>query len=135
MHSEIKVTFPGGKKVDAEIKGLMVHTDQAVEDGGEGSAPAPFDYFLVSLATCTGIVALAYCRRKNIPTEGLAVTMQAPWDDERNRCDQVTFHITLPKNFPDDQVEAFRQRVEACAVKKHILQPPEFSMEIKPFPA
>ncbi|MDD4737540.1 MAG: OsmC family protein [Kiritimatiellae bacterium] len=133
MNSEIKVTFPGGKKVDAEIKGMMVHTDQAVEDGGEGTAPAPFDYFLVSLATCSGIVAAAYCRRKGISTEGLTVSMDAPWDDARNRCDQVTFHLTLPKDFPEDHIEPIRQRVEACAVKKHILQPPEFRTVIQPF--
>jgi len=42
---EIKVIFPGGKRVDAEYKGFTIKTDQPDYAGGEGSAPAPFDLF------------------------------------------------------------------------------------------
>ncbi len=48
---EMKITFPGGEKVNAEINGMVIPTDQPVETGGEGAAPSPFDYFLASLGT------------------------------------------------------------------------------------
>ena len=135
MNELVTVSFPGGKKVDAQIKGMMVHTDQDIGDGGEGTAPTPFDYFLVSLASCSGIVALSYCQRKGISTEGLALTMEARWNEAERRYDQMTVHVTLPKDFPADQREAFQQRVEACAVKKHIMRPPEFCTVLEPVDA
>ena len=42
----MSVTFPGGKRVDASYDGFQIETDQAVDSGGDGSAPEPFDYFL-----------------------------------------------------------------------------------------
>ena len=52
MEREMKVTFPGGMRVDAEYKGRVIQTDQPVYQGGGGEAPAPFDLFLASIATC-----------------------------------------------------------------------------------
>jgi len=49
---EIEVYFEQGAKVNARIGKHVVKTDQKVHGGGEDSAPAPFDYFLTSLATC-----------------------------------------------------------------------------------
>ena len=57
---EIKITFPGGKKVNAEMGSRIIPTDQPVSSGGEGSAPTPFDYFLSSLGTCAGIYVLSF---------------------------------------------------------------------------
>ena len=50
---DMEVIFPGGKRVNAIYKGFTIETDQSKRDGGEGSAPAPFDLFLASpLRTC-----------------------------------------------------------------------------------
>ena len=35
MENLITVTFPGGKKVNAEVDGRVVSTDQPVHNGGE----------------------------------------------------------------------------------------------------
>ena len=61
---EIKVTFPGGLRVDAEYKGFVVKTDQPVHQGGEGTASSPFDLFLISIATCAGFYAVAFCKER-----------------------------------------------------------------------
>jgi len=59
---EMKITFPGGKKVAASFNGQTVMTDQPKEAGGDGSAPAPFELFLASLGTCAGIFVLSFCK-------------------------------------------------------------------------
>ena len=46
---DIRVSFPGGKRVDAAYDGMVVHTDQSVAHGGEGAAPEPFDLFFVDI--------------------------------------------------------------------------------------
>jgi putative redox protein len=49
--TQMEISFPGGQKVDAQYSGFTIHTDQPVEDGGDGSAPTPFSLFLASLGT------------------------------------------------------------------------------------
>jgi putative redox protein len=49
---EMKVDFPGGARVAAHFGDFTINTNQPVKAGGDGSAPAPFELFLASLATC-----------------------------------------------------------------------------------
>ncbi len=39
---DMKISFPGGKKVDADYKGFTIKTDQPRHEEGDGSAPEPF---------------------------------------------------------------------------------------------
>jgi ribosomal protein S12 methylthiotransferase accessory factor len=64
MDELVKVDFPGGKRVDARLGLTFIPTDQRPENGGEGSAPAPFQLFLASIATCAGILALNFCEAR-----------------------------------------------------------------------
>ena len=68
--SEIVVTFPGGKRVDAQVGGHVIRTDQPVQGGGEDSAPTPFALFAASMATCAGIFVVGFCRRPSRRSTG-----------------------------------------------------------------
>ena len=126
---EIKITFPGGEKVNAEISSRIIATDQLVESGGEGSAPTPFDYFLASLGTCAGIYVLSFCQHRQIATEGLALTQCMEFvtaEDGKKRLAKVAIEIDLPPGFPEKYRNAIVKAAELCTVKKVIMDPPEF---------
>lgn len=126
---EIKITFPGGKKVNAEMGGIVIPTDQSVGDGGEGSAPSPFAYFLASLGTCAGIYVLSFCQQRGIATEGMSLTQQmefSPDEAGRNRLSRLGIEIMLPPGFPEKYRNAIVKTAELCTVKKVITDPPEF---------
>lgn len=126
---EIKITFPGGKKVNAEMNGIIIPTDQPVEDGGEGSAPSPFSYFLASLGTCAGIYVLSFCQQRNISTEGMSLTQQMEFSSDgagKKRLSRLTIDIMLPPGFPEKYRNAIVKTAELCTVKKVIMDPPEF---------
>jgi ribosomal protein S12 methylthiotransferase accessory factor len=128
---EIKITFPGGEKVNAEINSRIVATDQPVAAGGEGAAPTPFEYFLASLGTCAGIYVLSFCQHRQISTEGLALTQRmefAATDDGKKRLAKVAMEIALPKGFPEKYRNAVVKAAELCTVKKVIMDPPEFEI-------
>ncbi len=125
---EIKVTFGGGLKVDAEFPGMVVRTDQPVHQGGEGSAPAPFDLFLASIATCAGYYALAFCLGRRISTEGLGLVLKLEKDPATKMVAKIGIRIDLPAGFPAKYEEAIIKAVDACAVKAHIRTPPAFSI-------
>lgn len=123
---KIDITFPGGKKVNAELGRHTVATDQPVEAGGDGSAPAPFEVFLASIGTCAGIYVLGFCQARGISAEGIRLTQHNDWDPVTGRLARVRLDIDLPASFPAKYADAVRRSAELCAVKKTIQNPPEF---------
>jgi putative redox protein len=128
MEKDMKITFPGGKRVDALYKGFLIKTDQPVYQGGEGSAPAPFDLFLVSIGTCAGIYVLSFCQNRNIPTEDLTLTLRSERNPDTKRIEKIFIDIHLPAGFPEKYTNAVIKSVNGCAVKIHMQDPPIFEV-------
>jgi len=126
MSGKIDVSFPGGKRVDATIGGMMIRTDQTVENGGAETAPEPFQLFLASIATCAGIYALEFCKARELSSEGMALTMHCEWDEKKHAIEKMTIDLKLPPGFPERYRKAIVRVMDLCSVKKHILNPPEF---------
>jgi putative redox protein len=129
---ELKVVFGDNYKIDVDFKGFVVKTDQPVRDGGDGTAPSPFDYFLVSLAACAGFYALAFCKERKIPTEGLGVTMTTERGEVSKMIDKITIAVDLPAGFPEKYRTAMSKAVDHCTVKAHILRAPQFEVVVRP---
>lgn len=130
MTNEIEVTFPGNVKVEARIGQFVVATDQPEKSGGDGTAPSPFDLFGCSIATCAGYFAVKFCRSRKIDTEGMKLTMNYDWDDEQKRYPKMTLALKLPAHFPEKYHDAILRAMDLCAVKKHILDAPEFDISL-----
>jgi putative redox protein len=128
---EIKVTFPGGKRVDAEYKGFQIKTDQAVYAGGEGTAPQPFDLFLGSIATCAGFYVIAFCQNRGYRMDQASVTMRMFKNEEKKMIDKISLEIQLPLEFPDKYTKAIIKSVDKCAVKAHMVDAPAFEYVVK----
>ncbi len=131
MDRAMKISFPGGLRVDAEYRGFVIKTDQPAYSGGDGSAPAPFDMFLASIATCAGYYVLAFCNKREIPTEKAAVVMKTRRNPETKRIEKILIEIQLSPEFPEKYKKAVIKAVDSCSVKAHILNPPIFEVEAK----
>ena len=126
----VEVGFPGGKCIDAKIGGFTIRTDQSEKYGGSASAPEPFALFLASIATCAGIYAWNFCQSRDLSTEGIALRMDCVPDKKKKMFSQIKLYLTLPVGFPAKYQSGILRAMELCAVKRHILDAPEFSMEI-----
>ena len=115
--------------VDATYKGHTVRTDQPAPVGTD-TAMSPFDLFFASIATCMGFYALRFCQERDLATEGLGLTLQPIRDEATKRVALVRVEVTLPPAFPEKYRAAIERAVDHCAVKKHILQPPEFELRL-----
>lgn len=127
----IDVSFPGGKKVNAHMRGFTIETDQPTYAGGEGSAPTPFDSFLASIATCSGIFALGFCQSKGLNTEGLKVGLDVEVNPNTKLLSQVNIRLELPKDFPDKYRDAIKRSIDLCSVKKTLFDPPTFEIVVQ----
>ena len=129
---DMHIYFPDGKRVDADYKGFTIQTDQSVMNGGEGKSPQPFDLFLASLGTCAGIYVLSFCQERNIATKDMDLVMRTERDTESRMIKKISIDINVSDGFPDKYKNAVRQAADLCAVKKHIMNAPEFEINVKP---
>jgi len=126
---EMKISFPGGVTVQADYKGFSILSDQPEANGGTNSAPSPFDLFLAALGNCAGFFALRFCQQRQIDTTGLQLTLEGDWDAAAHRLAKVNITIHLPEGFPEKYRAAIIKATDQCAVKRAILDPPEFSVK------
>lgn len=131
MAHSIKLSFPGGKKVDVHLNDkFTIKTDQSEKNGGEGSAPEPYSFFLASYASCAGIFALEFCKTRNLKVEELKVELQTEWDKKAHRFSLFEIVVTPPSDMPEKLKKAFQRSIELCSVERTIKNPPEMKTTI-----
>lgn len=118
---DIDVSFPGETQVDALVDGVQVHT------GGENE-PSPFDLFLASIGTCSGIKVLRFCQERGIATEDLRLTQRMHYNPDSRMIERIELAIRLPAGFPAEYRDAVVRAANTCGVKKHLAAPPAFDV-------
>jgi putative redox protein len=116
----IEVYFDGGRKVNANINNFTVKTDQSQQSGGEGSAPEPFTLFIASIATCAGVYVQAFCKQRDIPSDGITLTMEYTTDPVAKMISEIVIEIKVPSDFPDKYESAVINAAAHCAVKRNL---------------
>jgi ribosomal protein S12 methylthiotransferase accessory factor len=128
---ELLITFPGGKKVDAELHGTVIKTDQSPRAGGDGSAPEPFALFLASIGTCAGIYVLGFLQARGLPTEGVKIRERLDFNPLGGGLSGVELEIEVPDTIPQKYHSALVRAADQCAVKKAIQAPLEFDVHVR----
>jgi putative redox protein len=126
--SEIIVTLPGGRRVDAQVGAHVVHTDQPRDNGGEDAAPNPFQLFLAAIGTCAGIFVQGFCAKRGISPEGIRIVERTKVDPETGTLIAVDLDIQVPPSFPEKYRDALVRVADGCSVKKAIQAQPSFQV-------
>ena len=126
---EIKVNFLDKLRLEAKFDDFTVISDQPIRYKGDGSAPSPFDYFLVSSALCAAYFVKLYCETRNISTENIRLSQNNIVDPE-NRYQQIfKIQVELPSDIPEVDRRGILRSIERCTVKKVVQEGPEFVIE------
>lgn len=126
----VDIEFGSGTKINAKFNGFIVESDQAKGNGGEGSAPEPFDYFDSSLALCAGFYVKSFCDQREIPTEGMKIYQESSKDPENRYKKFYTINVELPENFPAKYKRSVEMAASNCTVKKVITEGPQFTINV-----
>jgi ribosomal protein S12 methylthiotransferase accessory factor len=124
----MKIYFPGNRKVNVDFNGFTIATDQRISDGGDGTAPAPYELFLSSIGACAGIYVQSFCQSRGLPTEGIELEQNMIWDPIKQKMGKIKIDIKVPPEFPEKYYDALVKTASLCAVKKTIQNPPEFEV-------
>ncbi|PMQ02615.1 hypothetical protein DyAD56_23445 [Dyella sp. AD56] len=95
---------------------FKLDTDEPVKLGGKGTGPAPFDYYLASLAACTAITLRMYAERKGWELGEFRAELQLDRDDEGRLHVMRTLHATGP--LTDEQWDRLLEIVANTPVTK-----------------
>jgi putative redox protein len=124
----MEITFDGGKVITAHSHGHIIKTDQPVISGGQNTAPSPFELFLASIGTCTGIYVKSFCDNRKIPTDNIKIIQTSEYDEETGLPVNIKLDIKLPAEFPEKYKDALISVAELCKVKKTIAAQPVFEI-------
>ncbi len=128
---KLEVNLQQGFLFKAVCSGHEVFTDQHQAEGGADQAMTPAELFVASLGNCIGVYAVRFCRRHNLPTEGLKVgldwtVVKDPW-----RIGSIKAEIHYPHDIPETERKGLLRMAEACFVHETILHKPEIVIELK----
>ncbi len=126
----IDIEFGEGKMIMAHLEDVSILTDLPEQEGGSGAAPTPFDLFLSSLATCAAVYARKFCESRSISTDDINIKAVCEMDPEKPHAQKIRYQISLPKDFPEKYKAALLRSIDLCTVKKHLISPPAFELEI-----
>ena len=118
-----------GAKITTHIDDkFFIETDQP-PPFGDDKAPSPFDFFLASFSACTAYFAQRYCRKWNLPHEGITVELD-PVFSAKHVLTDIHLRLRVPAGFPPDHLPGLLRNAGACPVKKAMDAPPVVTLEL-----
>ncbi len=111
--------------------GHEVLTDQHLAEGGTDKAMTPAELFVASLGSCIEVYAVRFCKRHNLPTEGMKVILdwtvvKDPW-----RIGSIKAELHYPHDLPEAEKKGLLRMAEACFVHESMVYPPTIALELK----
>lgn len=127
MADGVVVVSESGKgryQQEVHIGQHLLLADEPVGMGGGDSGPAPFDFLLTALGTCTAMTLRMYAERKALPLQQVSVTLRhEKIDVDGVRRDRIERRITLNGELSPDERQRLLEIAEKCPVHRTLSQP------------
>ena len=123
-------SIPGTLRQEVVIDGKhRLITDEPVEVGGEGSAPAPHELLPAALASCVSTTLVMYARRKGWELGEVRVDVSY---DQRATPRRADIRISIGADLSGEQLALLEKVAAACPVRRSIETEFEFDEQIVP---
>lgn len=123
-------SIPGTLRQEIVIDGKhRLITDEPVEVGGDGSAPAPHELLPAALASCVSTTLVMYARRKGWDLGQVRVDVSY---DHRATPRRADITISLGADLTSSQLKILEKVAAACPVRRSIETQFEFNEQIVP---
>ena len=96
--------------------------DEPVANGGEDAGPTPHDVYDSALGACKAMTVLWYANRKQIPVEGIQVSVDRDDSEERKGVYRLRVTLSLGGPLSDAQRQELLAVAEKCPVHKLMTQ-------------
>lgn len=127
----IVVSWNGGARFTADIRGHKVTVDQPAQGGGDDSAPMPVELLPTSLGTCVALYVQRFLATRQLDASGLTVQVTSVGAPNPNRIAKFGIEVHIPGGVPEKYREAVRRAAEGCTVHHTLSHPPEIVVEVR----
>jgi putative redox protein len=114
-------------RTEITVGGKMVIADEPEELGGTDLGPAPGEFLMIALASCTAITLRMYADRKNWPIEKIIVEVNFEKVDNKTIFKR---ELQLVGDLTDEQQARLLQIANACPVHKTLTNPIEIQTSL-----
>jgi putative redox protein len=110
--------------------------DEPESNGGEDFGPTPHELYDSALGTCKALTTLWYAKRKNIPVEGIEVSIERDDSEERQGKYRLKAVMTLTGSLTEAQRQELLNVASKCPVHRLMTTvTTEVQTELSPLPA
>lgn len=126
----IRVTWDGGVRFTADIRGHRVHVDQPRQGGGEDTAPMPLELLPASLGTCVALFVQQFLVTRGIDATGMEITVTATGAANPHRIGRFEVRAWIPGGVPERYLPAVQRAAESCTAHHTLTHPPEIVVTV-----
>ncbi len=126
----LTVTWDGGVRFTADIRGHKVTVDQPRQAGGTDAGPMPVELLPAALGTCVAFYVQQFLVTRGLDATGLEVQVLTAGAAHPNRIGLLEVSVSVPKGIPEQYRDAVVRAAQSCTVHHSLTHTPQINVSI-----
>jgi uncharacterized OsmC-like protein len=119
------VTWQGGGRFEADVRGHRMVIDQPKEDGGTDEGMAPLECLAVSLGSCVAYFAARFAQRHGMALEALRADVTWDYAERPHRVGRFDVRLAYRGAIDHSMRERLLAVAKGCTVHHTLTHPPD----------
>ena len=126
----VTVTWDGGVRFTADVRGHKITVDQPPQGGGQDAGPMPLELMPAALGTCVALFVKQVLVTRGLDPAGMAVQVFTAPESNPHRIGRFEVSVSIPKGVPAHYRDAVVRAAETCTVHHTLSHQPEIAVEL-----
>ncbi len=126
----VTVTWDGGVRFTADVRGHKIAVDQPPQGGGMDSGPMPLELVPAALGTCVALFVQQFLATRGLDATGLEVQVGTAGAANPHRIGRFEVSVAIPGGVPDQYRDALVRVAESCTVHHTLTNRPEIAVKV-----
>lgn len=127
----VKVEYTGKKSFTMKVRDHEIKTDLPIEMGGDNAAPTSSELFVSAIGSCMGIYALSYLKTAKLNAEGLTVSLDWDFDENKKKIGKISVKVAAPNAELGNRRKALVSAAEKCLLHNTLHESPEMTTTLE----
>jgi uncharacterized OsmC-like protein len=124
------VTWRGGVRFNADVRGHRIAIDQPKDEGGSDEGMTPLECLAVSLGSCVAYFAARFAQRHAVSLADLRVEVTWDYAEQPHRIGRFDVKLACRGDLDAAMTERLRRVVEGCTVHHTLTHAPDIKVTL-----
>ena len=126
----ISVTRESQTKFAIRVRDHEVASDMSEKDGGHDAGLSPVELMAGSLGACVAMIVQSYCDNHGYTDGQVEASLAIELADDPKRIGAIVIDLEVPKDVPENRMEAIKRLAHRCPVHQTLENPPTVDIDI-----